>query len=99
LLKHLKRLIFIHWTCFLQRFHKRTRELVFRIVTRLLLLRHLDISQPLDLELLPGGTAVDVAHVVGRGLKVRGGVVALGDEDVVGGAVFEGCVQRDGCAL
>jgi len=57
------------------------------------------LAQPLDHELLAGQAAVDVADVVGGGLEVAAGVVALGDEDVVLGAVGEGLVERDGRAL
>ena len=57
----------------------------------LLLVRDVDaFPQALDLELLAGAAAVDVLDVVGGSLEVGGGVVALGDEDVVLGAVVEG---------
>jgi hypothetical protein len=39
--------------------------------------------QALDDELVALGPAVDVLDIVGGGLEVAGGVVALGDEDVV----------------
>ncbi len=65
-----------------------------------LLGRDLDaLPQPLDNQLLPGQTAVDVPDVVGGGLEVAAGVVALGDEDLVLGAVLEGLVERDGGTL
>jgi hypothetical protein len=67
---------------------------------RLLLVRHLDaLPQALDDERLAGDALVDVPDVVGGALEVAGGVVALGDEDVVGGAVVEGLVDGDGRAL
>jgi hypothetical protein len=68
----------------------------FRTTSNPLFLRHLEtLSQALNLELLTRGTLVDILHVVGGGLKVRSGIVALGDEDVVLGAVLERLVQRD----
>lgn len=61
-----------------------------------LLLRNLDtLPQALNLELLTRAPAVDVLDVIGRCLKVAGGVVALGDEDLVLGAIVEGLVQGD----
>lgn len=41
-------------------------------------------------ELLAGDAAVEVEDVLAGGLKVRGGVVGRGDEDLVLGAVLEG---------
>lgn len=68
--------------------------------TRLLLLRHLDaLPETLHLELLASCAAVDVLDVVGGGLEVAGGVVALGDEDVVLGARLGGLVDRNGRTL
>lgn len=68
--------------------------------TRLLLIGHVDaVPQALDLELLAGGAVVDVLDVVGGGLEVAGGIVALGDEDVVLGAVGDGLVHGDRGAL
>ena len=65
-----------------------------------LFVRDLDaIPQTLDLELLAGGAAVDVLDVVGGSLEVAGGIVALGDEDVVLGAVLEGLGDGDGSTL
>lgn len=57
------------------------------------------LPQTLNLELLAGDAAVNVPDVVGGGLKVAGGVVALGDEEVVLGAVGDGLVQGNGGAL
>ena len=67
---------------------------------RLLLIRDLDaVPQTLNLELLTGGSSVDVLDIVGGGLEVGGGVVALGDEDVVLSAVLEGLGDGDGSTL
>lgn len=69
-------------------------------MTNPLFLRHLEtLAQALNLELLARGTLVDILHIVGGGLKVRSGVVALGDEDVVLAAVLKRLVQRDGGTL
>lgn len=38
---------------------------------------------------------VDIPDIIGRSLEVAGGVVALGDEDVVVDAALEGFVERD----
>lgn len=57
------------------------------------------VPQTLNLELLAGGAAVDVLDVVGGGLEVAGSVVALGDEEVVRGAVSGGLVDGDGSTL
>jgi hypothetical protein len=55
----------------------------------LLLASHLDtLPQALNHQLLTSTAAVDVPDVVGCGLKVAARVVALGDEDVVLGAVL-----------
>lgn len=65
-----------------------------------LLFRDVDaLPQTLNLELLAGGAAVNVLDVVRRCLKVAGSIVALGDEDVVLGAVLEGLVDGDGGTL
>lgn len=62
-----------------------------------LLLGNLDtLPQALYLELLTRAPAVDVLDVVGCGLEVARGVVALGDVDLVLGAVLQGLVQGDG---
>ena len=53
----------------------------------LLLLGNLEIPQTFNLELLASGATVDVLDIVGGGLKVAGGVVALGEEDIVSAAV------------
>lgn len=42
---------------------------------------------------------VDVLDVVGGGLEVAGGIVALRDEDVVVDTALEGLVERDWWAL
>ena len=61
-----------------------------------LLFRDVDaLPQTLNLELLAGGAAVNVLDVVRRCLKVAGGIVALGDEDVVLGAVLKGLEDGD----
>jgi len=57
------------------------------------------VPETLDLELLAGAAAVDVLDIVGRRLEVAGGVVALGDEDVVLGAVLERLGDGDRRAL
>ena len=57
------------------------------------------VPQTLNHKLLARGPAVDVPDVVGGALKVTAGVVALGDEDVVLGAVLVGLVQGNGRAL
>lgn len=49
--------------------------------------------QALDDELVTLGSAVDVLDVVGSSLEVAGGVVALGDEDVVVDAAFQRLVE------
>ena len=60
----------------------------------LLLLGNLDtFPQTLNLELLAGGAAVDVLDVVGGSLEVAGGIVALGDEDVVLGTILKRLVD------
>lgn len=59
-----------------------------------LLVRDVDaLPQTLNLELLASGTAVNVLDVIRRCLKVAGGIVALGDEDVVLGAILDGLVE------
>lgn len=66
----------------------------------LLLIRNLQtLSKTLNNELLARGAAVDVLDVVGCALKVTAGVVALGDEDVVGTAVVGGLVDGDRSTL
>jgi hypothetical protein len=67
--------------------------------TLLLFAGNLELSQTLNNQLLAGAAAVDIPHVVGRALEVGAGVVALGDEDVVLGAVCEGLVEGDWWAL
>lgn len=65
-----------------------------------MLLRHLDtLAETLHLELLAGRAAEDVLDVVGGCLEVAGGVVALGEEDVVLGARLGGLVDGDGRTL
>src|SRR3569833_4201371 len=62
--------------------------------------RNLDaLPQALDDELLAHAPAEDVLDVVSRGLEVAGGGVALGDEDVVLGAVLDRLVEGDGGTL
>lgn len=62
-----------------------------------LLLSNLDtLPQALHLELLTRAPAVNVLDVIGCGLEVARGVVALGDVDLVLGAVVQGLVQGDG---
>ena len=62
----------------------------------LLLLGDLDtFPQALNLELLTSGAAVDILDVVGGCLEVAGSIVALGDEDVVLGAVLKRLVDGD----
>jgi hypothetical protein len=70
------------------------------VASSLLILGDLDaVPQALNLELLAGRATVNVLDVVGGGLEVAGGVVALGDEDIVIGAVRVGLVDGDGRAL
>lgn len=57
------------------------------------------LPQALNLEVLAGAAVVDILDIVGGGLEVAGGVVALGDEDVVTGAVLEGLRDGDGGTL
>lgn len=65
-----------------------------------LFLSNLDtIPQTLHLEFLAGSTTVDIPDVISGALKVTAGVVALGDEDVVLGAVFNGLIERNWWAL
>lgn len=67
---------------------------------RLLLVRNLDtLPQALDDEGLACGALVDVPDVVGGALEVAGGVVALGDENVVLGAVIDRLVDGNGGTL
>ena len=67
-----------------------------KVARFLLLLSNLDtFPQTLNLELLTSGPAVDVLDIVSGGLEVAGSIVALGDEDVVLGAVLKGLVNRD----
>lgn len=51
------------------------------------------LSQPLNDELVALSPAVDVLHVICGGLEVAGGVVALGDEDVVINATFQRLIE------
>jgi hypothetical protein len=61
---------------------------------------HLDtLPQTLHHQLLAGKTAINVPDVVRGGLEMAAGVVALGNEDVVLGAVLDGLVQGDWRAL
>lgn len=61
-----------------------------------LLLGNLDtLPQAFHLELLTRAPAVNVLDVIGCGLEVARGVVALGDVDLVLGAVLQGLVQGD----
>jgi len=65
-----------------------------------LLIRHIDtIPQAIHLQLLTGGASVDILDVVGGGLEVAGGVVALGDEEVVLGAICDRLVDGDRSTL
>ena len=65
-----------------------------------LLLSNLEaVPKALDNQLLAGTAAVDISHVVGGALKVAAGIVALGDEEVVLGAILNGLVERDWWAL
>lgn len=57
------------------------------------------LPQALNLEVLASAAVVDILDIVGGGLEVAGGVVALGDEDVVTGAVLEGLRDGDGGTL
>lgn len=57
------------------------------------------LSQALNLEFLAGTAPVNVLDVIGRGLKVAGGVVALGDEQIVLLSIVEGLVHGDGGTL
>lgn len=57
------------------------------------------LPQALNDQLVAFSAKVNVSDVVGGGLKVRSGVVALGDEDVVVDAALEGLVERNGGAL
>ena len=57
------------------------------------------VPQTLDDELVAFSPAVDVLYVVGSSLEVTGGVVALGDEDVVIDAALQGFVEGDRWSL
>lgn len=57
------------------------------------------IPQALEHKLLASAAAVDILDVISGGLEVAGGVVALGDEDVVGGTVVDGLGDGNGGAL
>lgn len=59
-----------------------------------LLFSYLDaFPQTLDHELLAGRAAIDVPDIHRSRLEVAAGVIALGDEDVVLGAVLERLIQ------
>jgi hypothetical protein len=74
--------------------------LLGRSLRFLLLLGNLDtFPQTLNLKLLTGGASVDVLDVVGGGLEVAGGIVALGDEDVVLGTILKRLVDGNGGTL
>lgn len=65
-----------------------------------LLLGNIDaFSQALNLELLTHTAVVDILDIIRRRLEVAGGIVALGDEDVVLLAVLERFVDGDRGAL
>lgn len=67
---------------------------------RLLLLRDGEaLPETLDLKVLASGPVVDVLDVVGGGLEVAGGVVALGEEDVALGPGVGGLVDGNGGTL
>lgn len=73
---------------------------LFAAHSRLLLVCNLDaLPQTFNDKGLAGGALVNVPDVVGGALEVAGGVVALGDEDVVLGAVVGGLVDGNGSAL
>ena len=57
------------------------------------------LSQPLDNQIMSLNPTVDIPDIIGRSLEVAGRVVALGDEDVVVDAAFEGLVEWDWWAL
>ena len=66
----------------------------------LLLLGNLDtLPQSLHDKLLAGAAAVDILDIICGRLEVASGIIALGDEDVVLGAIINGCVKRDRSAL
>jgi hypothetical protein len=66
----------------------------------LLLLSNLDtFPQTLNLELLASGAAVDVLDIISGGLEVAGGIVALGNEDVVLGTILKRLVDGNRWAL
>lgn len=72
----------------------------FSVTPRALLIRDLDtFPQPFNNQLLARAAMVDILDVICGGLEVAGGVVALGDEDVVGLAVLDRLVERNGFAL
>lgn len=65
-----------------------------------LFLSHLNaLTQAFNLKLLASAAAVDVLHIIGGGLEVRCGIVALGDEHVVLGTVVKRLVDGDRRAL
>ena len=57
------------------------------------------LAQALDNQLVALSPEVNVLNVVGGGLEVAGGIVALGDEDVVVDTALEGLVEWDWWAL
>lgn len=65
-----------------------------------LLLGNIDaFSQALNLELLAHTAVVDILDIIRRRLEVAGGIVALGDKDIVLLAVLERFVDGDRGAL
>jgi len=56
------------------------------------------LPQTLDLQLLTHGPPVNISHIIRRGLEMARGIIALGDEDAVLGAIAGGLVQGDGRA-
>lgn len=59
----------------------------------------LKIPQTLNDKLLTRGATVNILDIICCGLEVASGVVALGDEDVVVGAILKRLIKRDGRAL
>jgi hypothetical protein len=53
------------------------------------------LSQSFNDKLVTLCPAVDVLDIISRGLEVAGGVVTLGDENVVIYSAFQGLIERD----
>lgn len=57
------------------------------------------LSQSFNYQLVALCSAIDILDVVGGGLKVAGGIIAFGDEDVVIDTTLEWLVEWDWWSL